>query len=235
MKHRQDILNKVCWLESLDQMADATAAALAQGAAGSAFHLFRDGQFRRLAGFARLSQTEQDRIFNELVVAYIVLIILALEAPDLRIAGEFRHYLAGLNKKIPKAYVDHLKNLGVEARHLLDWEKLIAMRYDEYARDRHDVRAAAMQIESSQKKLDLDSLSKIQMLLPVQTVAIGCHRHVCRRDTNGHDELFKLTLNSLSRFYVAIRVRLEGGKMTPLTRARAALRRMVRRERKKTN
>jgi hypothetical protein len=218
--------------ESLDQMADATAGALAQAAAGSAFHLFRDEQFRRLAGFEQLDQTEQDRIFNELVVAYLVLIMLLLEAPDLRIDGEFRHYLAGLHKRIPKAYVDHLRNLGVETRHLRDWKKLISMRYDEYARDRHDVRAAAMQIESSEKNLDLDSLSKIQMLVPVQAAAIGCHHHVCRGDTKGRDELFELTLKSLSEFYVDFRVRLEGGKITPLTRARAALERIIHRKHK---
>lgn len=214
-------------------MADATGAALAQRASGSAFHLFSDGQFRRLAGFWDLSQTEQDRIFNELVIAYLVLIMLVLEAPDLRIGGEFHDYLMGLNKRIPKAYVDHLRNLGVDTKYLRDWEKLIAMRYEEYARDRHDVRAAAMQIESSEKNLDLDSLSKIQMLVPVQTVAIGCHHHICRGDINGHDELFKLTLKSLSKFYVDIRVRLEGGKITPLTRARVALKRIIHRKHKK--
>jgi hypothetical protein len=215
--------------ESLDQMADLTAAALAQAAAGSAFHLFRDKQFRRLASFEQLSQTEQDRIFNELVIASLVLIMLVLEAPDLRVAREFRDYLADLNKKIPKAYVDHLRTLGIKSRHLQDWKKLIAMRYEEYARDRHDVRAAAMQIESSQKGLDLDDLSKIQMLVPVQAVAIGCHHHICRGDTDGRDDLFKLTLRSLSRFYVEVRVRLEGGRITPLTRARVALKRILRR------
>ena len=50
--------------ESLEQMADVTAAGLAQSAAGAAFHLFREKQFRRLAGFEQLSQVEQDRIFN---------------------------------------------------------------------------------------------------------------------------------------------------------------------------
>jgi hypothetical protein len=50
--------------ESLDQMADATAGALVQAAAGSAFQLFRDTEFRRLAGFEQLSQVEQDRIFR---------------------------------------------------------------------------------------------------------------------------------------------------------------------------
>ncbi|MBI2359476.1 MAG: hypothetical protein HYV04_11355, partial [Deltaproteobacteria bacterium] len=193
-----------------------------------AFHLFRDKQFRRLAGIDQLSQTEQDRIFNELVVASLVLIMLLLEAPDLRVAREFQSYLAGLNKRIPKAYVDHLEALGIESSHLRDWEKLIAMRYDEYARDRHDVRAAAMQIESSEKRLDLDDLAKIQMLVPVQAVAIGCHHHICRGDTEGRDDLFKLTLRSLSMFYVELRVRLEGGRITPLTRARVALKRMFR-------
>ncbi len=89
--------------KSLNQMAEATATALAQGAAASAFHLFRDEQFRRSAGFEQLSQTEQDRIFNELVVGYVVLTMLVLEAPDLGSAGEFRDYLASLNKRVPKA------------------------------------------------------------------------------------------------------------------------------------
>jgi hypothetical protein len=215
--------------ESLDQMADATAAGLAEAAAGSAFHLFRDKQFRRLAGIEQLSQTEQDRIFNELVVAFVVLVMLLLEAPDLRVAGEFQDYLPGLNKTIPKAHVDYLRTLGVKTNHLGDWEKLIVMRYEEYARDRHDVRAAAMQIASSEKRLDLDDLSKIQMLAPVQAVAIGCHYHICRGDTEGQDDLFKLTLRSLSMFYVELRVRLEGGKITPLTRARVTLKQMLHR------
>ena len=217
--------------ESLDQMADATAEALDQAAASYAFQLFSDKEFRRLLSFDRLSQVEQDRVFNELVVAYVVLVILVLEAPDLRVPDEFRGYLVDLNEKIPKAHLDYLRTLGVETEHLRDWEKLIAMRYDEYAKDRHEVRAAAMKIESSEKVLDLDDLSKIQMIVPVQAVAIGCHHHVCRGDTRGHDDLFKLTLRSLSRFYVEIRVRLEGGKVSPLTRARVALKRIVRSKR----
>jgi hypothetical protein len=215
--------------ESLDQMTNTTAAGLVQAAGGSAFRLFRDKQFRRLVGIEQLSQTEQDRVFNELVVALVVLIMLLLEAPDLRVSGEFRAYLAGLNKIIPKAHVDQLRTLGVETNHLRDWEKLIAMRYEEYARDRHEVRAAAMQIESSEKGLDLDDLSKIQMLVPIQAVAIGCHHHICRGNTEGQDNLFKVTLKSLSLFYVELRVRLEGGTITPLTRARVALKQILRR------
>jgi len=219
--------------ESLDQMADETAAALVRAASGDAFKLFRDKQFRQLAGFGQISQTEEDRIFNELVVASVVLIMLVLEAPDLRVAEEFKGYLSKLIKKIPKAHLDYLKESGVKSKkHLRDWKKLIDMRYKEYARDKHDVRAAAMQIESSEKGLDLDDLSKIQMLVPVQAVAIGCHHHICRGKTDGQDDLFKLTLRALSKFYVQLRVHLEGGRITPLTRARVALKRIIGRKKR---
>ena len=220
--------------ESLDQMAEATAATLAQAGASAAFQLFKDKRFRKLAGFDRLSQTEQDRIFNELVVASVVLIMLLLEAPDLRMADEFRVYCAELRARIPRAHVNQLGSMGVEGEHLRDWERLITMRYEEYARDRHDVRAAAMGLESSEKGLTVDGLSNIQLLVPVQTAAIGCHDHVCRGNTDGRGELFKTILRSLSRLYLELRVPLEGGRITPLTRARVAVKRTLRRMRRKT-
>jgi hypothetical protein len=220
-------------IESLDQMVEVTAAGLSQAAAASAYELFCDKKFRAMAGLERLSQGERDRIFNELVVAFLVLIMLLLEAPDLRVSRELRNYFADLNKRIPEAYVEHLRTLGVESNHIGDWEKIISMRYEEYARDKHAVREAAMQIESAEKRLDLDGLSRIQLLVPVQAVSIGCHHHICRGNTDGQDDLFKQILKSLSKFYVELRIRLEGGKITPLTRARVALRRMLQRSRRR--
>jgi len=214
--------------ESPKQMADATATGLVQAAAHHAFELFRNKEFRKLAGLETLDQVEQDRIFNELVVAYLVLIMLVLAAPDLRVPSEFRDYLATLKEAVPKAYIDNLRTLGVENEHLRVWEKLISLRYEEYAKDRHEVRSAAMHLESRKKNLDLDDLSIIQLLVPVQAAAIGCHRHVCRGNTDGRDELFKLTLKALSRFYADIRIRLEGGEITFFMRVRRLLRRIIR-------
>ena len=219
--------------ESLDQMAEATAATLAQAGASAAFQLFKDKRFRKLAGFDRLSQTEQDRIFNELVVANLVLFMLVFEAPDLRVANESRDYLAGLKKRIPQAYVQNLRDLGIEARYLRDWEKLIDMRYEEYARDKHDVRAAAMELESTERSLNMESLSKIQMLVPVEAVAIGCHHHICRGETKGKDDLFKLILQTLARLYFEFRMKIEGIKTTPFTRAQLAVKRSLDRIRTK--
>ena len=219
--------------ESLDQMATATAAGLSQAAASSAFQLFKDKRFRRLADFDHLSQAEQDRIFNELVVANLVLIMLTFEAPDLRLADEYRDYLAEVKKRIPQAYVQNLRDLGIEAKYLQDWEKLIDMRYEEYARDRHDVRATAMELESKDRSLNMNTLSKIQMLVPVEAVAIGCHHHICRGEADGKDELFKFTLHSLFRFYFDFRIKIEGGKKTPFARAHLALKKALDRIRSK--
>jgi hypothetical protein len=212
----------------IGERAEAIAADLVQCAAGAAFSAYRKERFRELADIERLSQTEQDRIFNELVVSYLVLVLLVLEAPDLSVAEDSRGSLSRLKERIPEAYLDYLRNVGVESKYIRDWKRLIEMRYREYARDKHDVRAAAMHIESGKNGLDLDSLSKIQMVVPLQTVAIGCHHHICRGRPAGRDELFKATLQSLSRFYVELRLRLEGRRVSALARLRLAVNRMVR-------
>lgn len=175
--------------KSLEEMAEAAAARLAEAASHSAFDLFKD--------------------------------------------DEFRDHLAGIKDLIPKAYVKQLKEMGVESRHLSDWDKLIAMRYEEYAQDRHHVRVAAMQIESAEKNLNVNDLAGIQLLVPVQAAAIGCHHHICRGETEGRDELFKRMLRALSRFYVELRTALEIGKIGPLARGRATLQRLFRRLRNK--
>jgi hypothetical protein len=125
--------------------------------------------------------------------------------------------------------VRYLGGLGVESEHLETWEKLIGMRFEEYARDRHGVRAAAMQLESQDQDLDLHDLSKIQLMVPLQAVAIGMHHHICRSKTDGRDDLFKWILDQLGRFYVEFRVHMEGGRITRLKRIRVAIRRAVRR------
>jgi hypothetical protein len=200
---------------------------MAQASAQQAFELFKNKEYRRSASLDALHPVEQDRIFNELIVAHVVLIMLVLEAPDLRVPPGSRERLAWLKEAVPKSYVDNLRTLGVENEHLLVWEKLISLRYEEYAKDRHEVRSAAMHLEAREKALDLDDLSLIQLLVPVQAVAIGCHHHVCRGDTDGRDELFKLTIKALARFYADVRIRLEGGKITFLMRARRFLRRLL--------
>lgn len=201
-----------------ERMAKILGAVLDQAASKAAFEFFQDKKFRELVKFNKLEQIEQDRIFNELVLAGIVLLILTFEAPDLRLPDDIKNYYALVKDEIPKAHLDQLRQLGIEKKYLADWDKLINMRYDEYSKDKFEVRKAAMHVKSKEKDLNTKDILNIQMLLPVNTVAIGCHHHICRGKTDGKDLLFKLTLKWLGRFYIEIRVPLEGGKITPLKR-----------------
>ena len=217
---------------SPEELAAETARALDMAASHHAQAIYWHKDFQSLAKLDRLSQAEQDRIFNELVVGCIVLIMLAFEAPDLRISDELKGYFKELRDAMPGAHARCLGELGIEPKHLKDWAKLIDMRFRQYARGRHGARAAAMQIESRDKDLDLKSLGRIQLAVPLQAVAIGTHDHICRGKTDGRDALFIFILNQLGKFYLHFRVMMEGGKITPLTRARVALYRWIRRLRR---
>jgi hypothetical protein len=219
--------------ESLEQMADATAAKLVEAAAGFAFNVFRDEQFRALARFAQLSQEEHDRIFNELLVGALVLIMLVLEAPDLQIEDDQRAFLADISKRIPDAQVASFRALGgIEEKHLREWDMLIRMRYDEYCRDKHSVRAAAMQLEAAEKEIDMDAFESIQLSVPLNAVVIGTHRHICRSKTDGRDDLFKHLLRAHAEFFVHIRLLCHGRRLTWWMRARVAIKRFFRRLRR---
>lgn len=197
----------------LSKMAKITAGALDQGASQWAFHLFRDKRFRQLVNFEKLEKIEQDRIFNELVVSGLVLLMITLESPDLRVPEELKEYFLMVKEELPSSHTNLLTSYGIEKKYLADWDKLIKMRYEEYNKDKLEIRKAAMEMDSKKEDLTLKGLGNIQLLLPVQTVAIGCHHHICRGKTEGKDELFKLILKRMGRFYVEIRVPLEGGKI----------------------
>lgn len=198
----------------LNKMSKTFATSLDQTLSRAAFKLYQDKKFRQLVNFENISKIEQDRIFNELVISYLILLMLTLEAPDLRVSQELKEYFQLVKDELPKAHISYLKELGIENRYLEDWKKLIAMRYDEYQKNKLEIRSAAIEMELKDKDLSWSDFNDIQMLIIPQTIAIGCLTHICRGKTEKKDELFKLILKNISRFYVEIRIPLEGGKIT---------------------
>ena len=83
-------------VSSPEELAAETSRALDIAAAHYAHALYWHKDFQGLAKLEGMSQTEQDRIFNELVVGCIVLIMLGLEAPDLRMSDDQKSYLKEL-------------------------------------------------------------------------------------------------------------------------------------------
>lgn len=214
------------------KMAKILAASFDKAASGWAFRIFEDKTFRTLLESDSLEVVERDRIFNELILATLTLIMLTLDAKDLRTAEEMGEYFALVRDEIPKAHRETLHGYGIEKEHLDLWDKLISMRYNEYSEDKQEARYAAMQVEATQKddgSLDRNDMAGITLIVPIQTVAIGCHHHICRGKTEGKDDLFLCLLRHLQRFYLEIRIPLEGGRITPFMRLRMHIRHAWRR------
>lgn len=206
-------------LPSIEKMAEITAVGLYRMASHMAFSLWQDRTYRSLLDYEKLPQLEQDRIFNELVVAGLAVLMLTLDAPDLRVDKGLKQYYALLRDEIPRAHLLELKRLGIEKKHLKIWKKLIAMRYEEYSQTKLNARSAAMEYESKDKQLTAADLDGIHSYLPPFTVAVGCHKHIFRGKTEGHDLAFKYLMKKLGRFYVPARVMIEGRKINPAIHA----------------
>lgn len=213
---------------SMGDMAERTAQGLANLAAHKAFELFRNPKFRRQVRLDHHEQVEQDRIFNELLVSHQLLIMLLMEAPDLRVPPDVRSHLLTVKNKIPDVHIRQLADLGLPKIHCDEWRTLMDMRYAEYTADRHQVRAATMALEAQDGGLEKKSLDRLQIILPAQTVALGCHRHVCRGELEGTENLLRLIANALGRFLMETRIHLEGGRVSLTGRAKMAVRRAVR-------
>jgi len=208
---------------AMAKMTKLLAAMLDKAAVDWVGKIFWDKKFQQLADFDKLSQAEKDRIFNELIIAPLALFMITLEAPDLNQPKDFRNYLQTVRDEIPKAHTETLKSMGIDKKYFADWEKLIKMRYEEYSEEKLDARKAMMEFESQGKALQTSDLDGVNLVLPVFTVSVGCHGHICRGNTKGKDELFKYLNKQLSRFYVEFRVLVEGGKINSVTRVKMKL------------
>lgn len=208
-------------------MYSELAGKLSQTVGATAFKLFTNKKFRELCFFNSITQLEQDRIFNELVIAVLAVMMITCDAPD--IPEESKIFFQKIKESLPKEYVSQLKSMNIEKKYLKQWETLIDMRYQEYTEDKTKAREAAMIVESQDKDIDIKKLSEIQLMLPLQTVAIGCHRHVCRSNTDGRDELFKMIIRWLGEYYVEFRALVEGKEISTLTRIKVGLRRLFHR------
>lgn len=199
---------------SVEELVRYTADNLVQAAWCHTFKLFRSRKFRKLLNFGALEQVEQDRIFNELTVTAVLLIMFILEAPDLRVPDDLKAYFHLLKDEIPKAHLNALKELGIEEGYLTTWRRLLDLRYEEYQKDKLGMREAAMELESREGPLTVEGLKNIQILLPVQTLAIGALSHIRRGKLDENDPLFKILLKWVGNLYLHIKITLEGGKIT---------------------
>ncbi len=178
---------------------------LAQYVASSSFEFWQRKDFRLYVDFDNLSQTEQDRIFNELEVSLLGLFILHLEQVLMAVKKEQKIVLNVLLKDLAPAFLQVLANAGVEEKFVNQWDYLINMRLKEYREDL----SVALKESSSWKEF-----KKEKEFHPtwsrIETITIDCLSHIRRGKVEKDDPLWKL----LRKWFLT-----EDARLNPITQA----------------
>lgn len=157
---------------------ERTAEDMMWEVAKRAFRLFREKDFRLPLNFEKLDQTEQDRIFNEIVISGLSLVYLMLETIEQETQDAKRDLFRMVKNHFHGAYPRALVALDVEDQHVKAWYQLMAMRCVEYRDDYQQYRE------------HLPKTSEGNPWIPV--VSIGGSHHIRRGKTWPLDPIFAL-------------------------------------------
>ncbi|MBF8249436.1 MAG: hypothetical protein HW400_37 [Candidatus Levybacteria bacterium] len=172
---------------------------LAQVVASSAFEFWQRKDFRLYVNFQSLSQTEQDRMFNELEVSVLGLFTLSLDYAISVAKEEYGKLLEVLQKEITYGFLQLFLDLGTEKKFVDQWNKLIEMRFKEY----HEHLKAAVKESSSWKELKGDEEVR-QTWARIETITIDCLTHIRRGDVKKDDPLWKL----LRKWFISLEAQI---------------------------
>lgn len=161
---------------------DEPAARITKESTQSALQFFQDAAFRSLLSFEKLEKNEQDRIFNELTVGALALSLLMLKTLESVVQeGSHKNFLKILHARIPKQYAEMLSGSGISEKNILLWEKLIALRTQEYKEEYEQHRQQLLQATEKNPWIAI--------------IAVGCTYHLRRAEPSPKDPLLKKMLD----------------------------------------
>jgi len=174
---------------------------IAQMIAQESFDLWSRKDFRMFIDFDHQTQTEQDRIFNELEVSLIGLYVLhfdnAIEtATDQAKVLVFK----GLREGIQTGFLKILSDNGVEVKFLKMWEGLIKTRVKEYREDYK----IAMKMSAKDKSFAIKDADLRPAWARAETLKIDCLSHIRRGNFDEKDPLWKF----LTKWFITMDARL---------------------------
>jgi hypothetical protein len=149
-----------------------------QGIAQWSFDLWQLADFREFIKFDDISQTEQDRIFNELQVTALGLVIFQLE-------DAFPVFKDITETDLINEFISLYENIGTEKQFIDMWRQVISMRNDEYRRDKQTLREESKDWEQL-KSLDDDMILR---WLRVETLTIDGVTHIRYGELDENDPL----------------------------------------------
>lgn len=139
--------------------------------ANAAFSFWQEEKFRMVVDFDKISQTEQDRIFNELEVSALGLFVL-----------KYNH----LEEQGVEAFLGLMKEVGIQEQFLKTWEQLIDLRLKEYIEDYQTAINETKNFDELKNKEERVIWSRIE------TITIDCLTHIRRGDVKEGDPLWKM-------------------------------------------
>jgi len=155
------------------------ARAIIEKIANMSFGLFKNENFREMNNFNKLEITEQDRIFNEILVTGIALSILTFETLESRAKNErIKGSYSEIQVEIASRYPNWLKELGGEENNIDLWRDLIKMRVEEYEND----------FKENEKEIKKRSDTPLPYIF---VTAIGGAKHISRSNKKIMDNIFK--------------------------------------------
>ena len=192
--------------EEIIEILDHTAEKLAEAVASLSFDVWSRKDFRLFVNFPNISQTEQDRIFNELEVSILGLLILKFDDGISRKDKEFGLMLEYFENKLIDGFLNLFRNLKVEEKFVKQWKTLIDMRLSEY-RNHYKV---AIRESSKMREFDKNEESLKISWARVETITIDCLTHIRRGNVEEKDPLWKF----LRKWFISLE-----SKLAPLTSA----------------
>jgi len=191
--------------EEIIEMLDHAAEKLAEAVASLSFDVWNRKDFRLFVNFPNISQTEQDRIFNELEVCILGLMVLKFDDGISRKDKEFGLMLVHFENKLIEGFLNLFRNLKVEEKYVKQWRTLIDMRLSEYRKD------YKIAIKESEKMKELDENEDLKISWArIETITIDCLTHIRRGTVEERDPLWKF----LRKWLVNVE-----SKLNPLTEA----------------
>lgn len=154
---------------------------------GSAFSIFSDEQFRRMINFEKRKKIEQDRIFNELVVTGLILLLMMINdfLPD--IDSERKKFWQDIKERIPDLFVNWLREVGIGDKFTAIWKRLICLRWDEYKKEQ--IATRRMFLGSAFGNIQNESFK--DAAVRVETTTVGSLLHITRGKAKSGESLRK--------------------------------------------
>ena len=153
----------------------------------SGFRYWKEEEFRKLVDFDNISQTEQDRIFNEIICSGLILAMMTLDdISSKNLALERKIVLSRVRDAIPEGYTNTLKSLGVERKFVRIWKKLIDLRKNEYFKDLTLAKNETLAAEEFREYPEVK-----HVWARIETIAINTLHHIRRGKTSPKDPLWR--------------------------------------------